>query len=459
MKLTKKLERRLHKALHATTLNLVDLNTFVQNSGVTTRTIEPSHSIPSTPARFFGRESDRLTPEYSGETTAPHVSLVELSDVQVMGSTEFILYGRSAIYPAIIDPHRDVFTAEIQGRAHVDLENRRVRLWPRSRQLKVDRAVSLIGQCMGNYAHWITEALTRLVLVDEIPHLSDYPILIDHGIHPRLLEALAVVNRRSRPIIQVKPWQRVHVASLAYLTPPSYTPPDDRHHWKTGTLGEARPDAFLFSDTALAKLRSGTQDLASSFVQTTDARNRIPDITSIVLERTGGETAATTVEFADPSQKDLKQRTIFPKRIYLRRQLRNTGNGREIVNAFQVEMLLAEMGFCAIDPADLPFEQQALLLRDCEYVVAPIGAAVTNLAFAKPGCKVALLAPFYRNASYYYFFNFLAALGHTVAYVLGPQIPNSGPNLYHLNFMADLEALRGALAWLSETSGNSVSEP
>ncbi len=46
------------------------------------------------------------------------------------------------------------------------------------------------------------------------------------------------------------------------------------------------------------------------------------------------------------------------------------------------------MGFQAIDPANYSYEQQIRLFRQAEFIVAPHGAALTNLLYSSAGVKV-----------------------------------------------------------------------
>jgi capsular polysaccharide biosynthesis protein len=111
----------------------------------------------------------------------------------------------------------------------------------------------------------------------------------------------------------------------------------------------------------------------------------------------------------------------------------------------KIESILADFGFIAADPAALTFAEQVLLLQNVECVVAPIGAALANLIFAPPGRKVIALAPYYRGADYYYFSNLMGVLGRELYFILGAQIDQ--PEVHRLNrdYMANVQALRGAL--------------
>lgn len=95
-----------------------------------------------------------------------------------------------------------------------------------------------------------------------------------------------------------------------------------------------------------------------------------------------------------------------PEKIYLRR-----GSGRRrLVNETALEATLTKIGFISLEPERLTVAEQAKLLSSVRAVVAPHGAALTNLAFAPPGALlVELFHPNHKNRCYV---NLAAACGH-----------------------------------------------
>ena len=51
---------------------------------------------------------------------------------------------------------------------------------------------------------------------------------------------------------------------------------------------------------------------------------------------------------------------------------------------------------------------------------------MTNLIYAVPGFQIIALAPYYGNAGFYYFSNFMGLLDHDLYYVLGEQLNQDG---------------------------------
>lgn len=98
-----------------------------------------------------------------------------------------------------------------------------------------------------------------------------------------------------------------------------------------------------------------------------------------------------------------------PQKIYLRR-----GAGRRrLVNEAELERALADIGYISIEPGRLSILEQAKFLSSARCVVAPHGAALTNLIFAPAGAKVLeLIHPQNKNG---FFLRLASTCGHDYA--------------------------------------------
>jgi hypothetical protein len=74
-----------------------------------------------------------------------------------------------------------------------------------------------------------------------------------------------------------------------------------------------------------------------------------------------------------------------PKRVLLCRSL---GYSRNIANRAAMIEALAHLGFAAIQPEKLTFDEQALTFADAEIIVIEFGAAMANAMFCPPGTTV-----------------------------------------------------------------------
>ena len=78
-------------------------------------------------------------------------------------------------------------------------------------------------------------------------------------------------------------------------------------------------------------------------------------------------------------------RAQTPKRVLLCRSIRNS---RNITNRNAMIEALGKLGFTAIQPEKLSFDEQALMFASAEVIVAEFGAAMANAMFCRPGTKI-----------------------------------------------------------------------
>jgi len=139
-------------------------------------------------------------------------------------------------------------------------------------------------------------------------------------------------------------------------------------------------------------------------------------------------------------------RSLFPEKsngpvkLYLRR-----GAGRRrLVNETNIEAALAEMGFVSIEPGRLTVSEQAKSLGLARCIVAPHGAALTNLIFAPAGARVLELThPGHKNEC----FPLIAATcGHQYAGIEGRLANGTNDSQ---DYIVDVPAVLQALGKIS----------
>lgn len=64
---------------------------------------------------------------------------------------------------------------------------------------------------------------------------------------------------------------------------------------------------------------------------------------------------------------------------------------RPLLNQAAIEATLREHGFLVVDPGTMPLRAQIALFKGASLVVGPLGAALSNIAFCKPGTRVVAL--------------------------------------------------------------------
>jgi capsular polysaccharide biosynthesis protein len=128
-----------------------------------------------------------------------------------------------------------------------------------------------------------------------------------------------------------------------------------------------------------------------------------------------------------------------PEKVYLRR---GTTGRRVLVNEPELEAALAKEGFVSVQPGQMTIVEQAQFLSGARCVVAPHGAALTNMVFAPPGATlVELFHPQHKNHCYV---NLAAACGHYYACLDG-RVVSRGEDRdseYGIDVSAVLETLK-----------------
>ena len=88
------------------------------------------------------------------------------------------------------------------------------------------------------------------------------------------------------------------------------------------------------------------------------------------------------------------------ERVFL---ARGTGLGRNFQDEAHMARLAAERGYAVVSPAGLGLEGQIALMRDARLVAGVMGAAMTNLIYASPGCSAAVFAPASMPDTFFWF--------------------------------------------------------
>jgi capsular polysaccharide biosynthesis protein len=90
----------------------------------------------------------------------------------------------------------------------------------------------------------------------------------------------------------------------------------------------------------------------------------------------------------------------LPDKIYVTRG--SAPRTRSMVHEDEVRGMLEGRGFACIDPGRMSVQEQIDAFAAARVIVAPHGAALTNVTFCRPGVRVLeLFAPTYLNASYW----------------------------------------------------------
>jgi capsular polysaccharide biosynthesis protein len=258
----------------------------------------------------------------------------------------------------------------------------------------LDAGVLLSCDHDNNYFHWLVECLPKLAFINTHPELDKLPLLIGQELHPNLLRALEVLNQGRRPVIRLE-------------------------------------DGYLYQVRRLV----------------------VPSDLSRILDRYEGTPVAERDCVLSPTWvrrtarllgEPLGAATDRPwRKLYLTR--RNAGY-RKVRNEHELELMLIEQGFEVVDLEGASFESQVALFRQASLVIAPTGAAVTNLLFCQPGTRAIVLSSDHASSNFHLFSQLARVMDVRFAYVLGRRMHNLSAYTVHDDYVIDVELLREVMA-------------
>lgn len=221
-----------------------------------------------------------------------------------------------------------------------------------------------------NYFHWLVECLPKLAFIDALQQFKDAPLLIPSELHENLLEALRRVNINEHPVIRLESGIAYHVERLIF-------------------------------PSALSRVLDRYKGLP------------VFDADIVLSHRWVSMVAGFLKNNKQPEKKPWRK-------LYLTRRkgLRVLGNWEEI------EALVSVHGFEIIDLDGASLDFQIELFSQASVVVAPTGAALTNMLLCQPGTKVIIFMSNHEATNYYFWSNLSAVTNLDVTIIAGERLFN-----------------------------------
>jgi capsular polysaccharide biosynthesis protein len=219
-----------------------------------------------------------------------------------------------------------------------------------------------------NYFHWLAECLPKLLWMDSLEQFNDVPLLIPAGLHTNLMVALKRLNTHNRQLIYIETGTSCAVERL--IVPSALSRIVDRY--------EGSP---VFN-----------VDIVLSHTWLTKVSERLKE---------------------NVSYRKKPWRKIFLTR---RKGIRALGN-RE-----QIELMLLEQGFEIVELEGASLDFQIELFSEASMVVAPTGAALTNMLFCRPGTKVIIFMSNHETTNFYFWSNLGAINNLDITTIAGERL-------------------------------------
>lgn len=359
------------------------------------RVVLPERDWHSEEPLFYGSHPQGVvyTP-----VTIPRVYVAEIPDAVILPGHEVILveHEKIALYDRLVlmkDWHslREDETVPLISNDHILVDAK-----PKAKK-KIKQGIFLMSEAWYNYAHWLSEQLPRVFLLEQIPEYMGIPILVNEGLYPQQLEALKMTTQGRYPIKILDRGKRHEVERLIY---PSILSAYNKRRYRpderaTPADGAFHPEAIHF------------------------LRNRL-------LPQCRNDSGAR-------------------KRLWISRGQQLKVGQRRMLNEPELESLFLEHGFEVAIPEAMSFAEQVELFSQAEMIVGPGGSALMNMVFAPVGAKILILTKNHPQVNFHYFTNIAQIIGQSIAYVCGESVKNMGVLGYETDFLVDIKEAKHAL--------------
>ncbi len=299
--------------------------------------------------------------------TFPEVYVAEVSDAWLRSKTNVVSVGDKAILQDLYDPVKDYMYEELAGRYFINTKKKLISFIDYNNfPINLDSAATFLDSVAHNYTHWVTEVLPRIAAFCTLKQFKNVPLLIDDGLHPNIIESLALIVEEDRQVYLLSKKLKIKVKKLYVVSVTGYIPVEPKNK---------NPDNHgMFSPYALRLIR-----------------NRI---------------------FAIIDKLPAKD---SPKKIYLKRNSKH----RILINEKEIIKILISKGYVIIEPEKLSFLQQVSIIKNAKCIMGVSGAAFGNLIFASSDSEINILIGEARNTPYWYWQNIAIAVNLKVNYFFG----------------------------------------
>lgn len=320
----------------------------------------------------------------------PQVLVIEIPNAYCYSQSNIVTHDSYAVHHSLYNFDSDTTSEELHKIHKIYPNNRKlIKNILMYRDLSLDCAANFMDACSGNYAHWLTEVLPRILVFCDDERFKSIPILVDLNLHKNIISSLSSVVDSGREIYFVDKNVRLKIDKLFFIDVVGYVPFGRRNGY------EGIHSDGIFHFDALKNIRA----------------------------KFCGTSARSLVEGG-------------PKKIFLKR-----GNsGRSVINSEEIETVLKLRGYDLIDTSSMSFIDQVKLFHNATHVISATGSALANCLFCQEGASVLVLMGQHEDMIYGYWRNMLSPLGLSVSYILGDidDLKSSG---IHGNFRVDLNDL------------------
>ena len=321
-------------------------------SGEAYKTIDSNRRTTAIAPHFYNFP----VPAQQKAVSMPDTYWATIKQASVIGGSNIVLTKQDAIYNAPIGSninysdnalyiyHDSTYPYQIGPNTRIYWKRRPVRR-------RLDQGISLICNYSFNYYHFVLECLPKLHLIEQQTIPPETPILVDACVThtPSFRTYLDVLMTIKRPIIYVGPRERIDVDTLYLPSAVNVIIPN------MISLALCSPSDNLFDMQSIRNIRE-----------------------KMLLY----------------SQSHLSNRT-FASRIFISRK----NHPHRSYNEPGIWQVLQKHGFERVMPETLSLAEQIQTFAHADWIIAASGAALTNILYCHPGCRVLVLTSLQINLS------------------------------------------------------------
>lgn len=374
---------------------LKNINSYCRNSNIDSYRLADEIRTTFQPPQILQNKGLNLIYYAIDEYFSP-LYLYELKNAFCISNSNFVFCNSYALHHSMYDFYADGTSEELHGRFEINPYKNLLIInnFNFLRFKEIEIAASFLDACSGNYAHWLSEVLSKITIFCSLENFKHVPILIDAKLHDNILESLLYCVDDGRQVIIVSQGLCVRVKKLYFMDALGYVPFEHRKNSDFLYHGQGKFHPL------------GLHTLQKTLTESIDIVNNSESI----------------------------------RNIYIKRK----SNVRNLLNDSEIEHSLAKRGFYPVDTSLMSFVEQFYMFKNASVVVGSTGAALANCIFCQPGTIVIVLIGRHPKMIYEYWYKMLSILKIKVGFVLG-DIKNGNVDGIHGDFSVSLAEVNNLL--------------
>ena len=208
--------------------------------------------------------------------------------------------------------------------------------------VRIENGILLSGNFSNNYFHFVFEFLVKFHIISKLSIDTKIPIIIDNHVKrvSQFEELITIFNKENRKLIYIQKGNLYTINELHYFSFINNIPPNLKRK-----IYEVESTDYAFDFDSINFLKTTIKEHFNRFSLET------------------------------------------PKKIFVSRNdclIRRN-------NETDIYPILHEHGFVIIQPEKMSIKEQYFHFANAQHIIAASGAALTNIIFCKPNCKILVL--------------------------------------------------------------------